>query len=331
MDGNKTVTVHFPIKRFTLTTAASEGGEIVPAAGVREYDCGTTVPVSAQPDAEHNFTGFTGDLTGTTTPQNLVMNGPKSVTANFEPKPPVYTLTTSAGQGGSISPAPPSHEYPAGTVVTVWATNESGYEFAGFSGDLAGTVNPQEITMDANKAVTATFAPILTLSADPGGTISSEPSAGPIALGTQATVSATPDGNHDFTGFEGALSGTQTPQTLSMNGPKSVRARFALKRYTLTTSVAGPCGSISPATGGYDTESTVPVTAIEGSNCHFIGFSGDLSGPTNPQNVVVASNVGTVRSRDSTILRMSPKSPSTTREDRTMRNASAGGACAYVT
>jgi uncharacterized repeat protein (TIGR02543 family) len=71
-----------------------------------------------------------------------------------------YTLTTtpSPPAGGSIGWSPVATSYTSGTVVTLTATPAAGYTFTGWSGDVTGTANPQTITMDGNKAVTATFA-----------------------------------------------------------------------------------------------------------------------------------------------------------------------------
>ncbi|GAG05533.1 unnamed protein product, partial [marine sediment metagenome] len=75
------------------------------------------------------------------------------------PPPTQYTLTVeTAGTGaGSVWLDPAGGVYDEGTVVTLTATGETGSEFTGWSGDLTGSVNPAMVTMDADKAVTATF------------------------------------------------------------------------------------------------------------------------------------------------------------------------------
>jgi hypothetical protein len=50
--------------------------------------------------------------------------------------------------------------YDAGTVVTVTATPDSGWQFDNWSGDLSGSTNPTTITMNSNKSVTATFSEV---------------------------------------------------------------------------------------------------------------------------------------------------------------------------
>ena len=67
-----------------------------------------------------------------------------------------YTLATSAANG-TISLNPPGGVYTNGTVVTVTAIPGIGYAFTNWSGDLGGSVNPTNLTMDGNQSVTANF------------------------------------------------------------------------------------------------------------------------------------------------------------------------------
>ncbi len=74
-----------------------------------------------------------------------------------------YTLTVNIVGRGSVTREPPGtvilpyYVFPAGTIVTLTATPDAGWYFGGWSGVLSGTVNPAQVTMDANKVVTATF------------------------------------------------------------------------------------------------------------------------------------------------------------------------------
>jgi len=68
-----------------------------------------------------------------------------------------YNLTVNTTGNGSVSLSPAGGTYNEGTTVTLTATPDAGWEFAGWSGDLTGTNNPATITMDADKTVTATF------------------------------------------------------------------------------------------------------------------------------------------------------------------------------
>lgn len=67
-----------------------------------------------------------------------------------------YELTTTASPiaGGSITGA---GEYPENEVVPVEATANDGYFFYNWTGDLTGSTNPDSITMDTDKSITANF------------------------------------------------------------------------------------------------------------------------------------------------------------------------------
>jgi hypothetical protein len=77
--------------QYFLTTQASPAasGVIAPASGW--YNGGSSVSVSATPNSGYLFSGFSGGLSGTGTPQNLTLTAPATVTANF----------TVAGGGGA--------------------------------------------------------------------------------------------------------------------------------------------------------------------------------------------------------------------------------------
>lgn len=78
-----TYTASFQTQYYLTTTVNPSGqGSISPASGY--FNAGTSVNVSAASLGNGlPFLGFSGDLTGTTDPQSLLVDGPKSVTANF--------------------------------------------------------------------------------------------------------------------------------------------------------------------------------------------------------------------------------------------------------
>ena len=82
--------------QYLLTTKVSPAGTgaiaVSPSAGDGYYNSGTAVHVTATPAAGREFSAFTGDLTGSANPQNLVMSAPRSVTADFVP-PPKFSLS----------------------------------------------------------------------------------------------------------------------------------------------------------------------------------------------------------------------------------------------
>ncbi len=144
--------------QYTLTTNTSGQGSVTLSPSGGTYVEGTTVTLTPVPDAGWEFTGWSGDLSGSDNPATIVMNSNKTVTATFsEIVVPQYTLTTNTVGQGSITLSPTGGTYDEDTVVTLTPVPASGWLFVGWSGDLSGTANPATITMTANKSVTATF------------------------------------------------------------------------------------------------------------------------------------------------------------------------------
>jgi uncharacterized protein (TIGR03437 family) len=95
-----TYTANYTLQ-YLLTTQASPtaGGKVTanPDSPDGYYSNGTTVQLTAAGNCGYQFANFGGDLTGATNPQSLVMNTPRSVTANF-------TVTGSSACLPSITP-----------------------------------------------------------------------------------------------------------------------------------------------------------------------------------------------------------------------------------
>lgn len=68
---------------YDLTMAAGEGGTTSPAPGIYSYTEGTVVTIEGLPDTHYEFSGWTGDFTGTLNPADVTMNSDKYITANF--------------------------------------------------------------------------------------------------------------------------------------------------------------------------------------------------------------------------------------------------------
>jgi len=75
---------------------------------------------------------------------------------------PVFSISTSAGQEGSVIASPDSPLFTAGETVTFTAIPPAGHRFAGWSGTTMGNFNPLQITVSQNETITANFVPSLT-------------------------------------------------------------------------------------------------------------------------------------------------------------------------
>jgi Domain of unknown function (DUF2341) len=77
-----TYTANFTAQYFLTTTSSpAAGGTISPIS--QWYNTGSSPSVSANSSGTNLFAGFSGALSGTSSPQNILMNAPQSVTANF--------------------------------------------------------------------------------------------------------------------------------------------------------------------------------------------------------------------------------------------------------
>lgn len=94
-----TYTATFNTEYLLTTVANPAGGGTVSPGGW--FAAGATVPLVATAGAGWTFSGFSGDLAGPVTPQNLAMNAPKSVTANFQPLPSVLMASMTGRANGS--------------------------------------------------------------------------------------------------------------------------------------------------------------------------------------------------------------------------------------
>ncbi|MCR9251837.1 MAG: polysaccharide lyase family 7 protein [bacterium] len=143
-----------------------------------------------------------------------------------------YSLDVSVTGEGTVSRNPDASSYDENTVVSLFATPESGYLFDGWSGDLSGRQNPMTITMDSDKDVTANFVLAatytLTTSVVGEGSIEVSPSADSYAEGTVITLTAIPDGDLAFEGWSGDISETDLEVEITISEDMSVTATFGV-------------------------------------------------------------------------------------------------------
>ena len=222
------------------------------------YNSGTSIILSATPDASSTFTGWSGACTGTGT-CSVSMNGAKNVTATFTLK--TYSITASTGNGGSISPSG-TVSVNHGSSKSFAISANSGYSIDNVLADGASVGAVASYTFSnitATHTISASFTAVqqnslnVTKTGTGTGIVTSSPAGISCGAdcsetynsGTSITLTATPDASSTFTGWSGACTGTGTC-SVTMNGAKNVTATFTLKTYSITAS-AGNGGSISPS------------------------------------------------------------------------------------
>jgi hypothetical protein len=283
-----------PAVQYTLTVGTVGNGSVSLNPPGDVYTDGTVVTLTPLPgDVNWEFSSWSGDLIGSVDPETVTMTSDKTVTATFTLKQ--YTLVTATVGNGSVTLDPPGGTYDAGTVVTLTATaGNPDYEFSGWGDDLSGSTNPITMTMDTDKNVTATFTllqyDLATASIGSGG-VSLAPSGGAYDPGIKVAATAAPSVHWEFQSWSGALIGSTNPQTITMDADKAVTATFTLKQYSLITATVGNGNLIVDPPGGvYDALTEITLTASPDPNKQFLGWSGGLSGTTNPITLTMDSD-----------------------------------------
>ncbi len=245
MDEAKSITAVFALLSYSLTTDSTDGGAVTsPGEDTFTYNCGTDVPLVATAEEGYYFVEWSGDVdtianvNGYTT--TITMMGEYSITANFELVPPEhFILTTSSTTGGSVTtPGEESAPYNEGTVVDLVAEAEDCYEFAEWSGDVDTIADvysaSTNITMDADKSVTANFALLsydLTVDSTDGGAVTS-PGEGtfPYDCGMEVDLVAAADSGYHFVEWTGDISTIEdvdaAETTITVSGNYSITANF---------------------------------------------------------------------------------------------------------
>lgn len=140
---------------YTLTFPIVGNGSVIRSPDLPTYPAGATVLFKAIPNLGSSFAGWSGAVSGTKNPNGIKLYANQTVTATFVPMS--YTLTIHVVGNGSVLRSPDMAAYPAGSGVLFKAIPNAGSSFAGWSGAVSGTRNPNGIRLNANQIVTATF------------------------------------------------------------------------------------------------------------------------------------------------------------------------------
>jgi hypothetical protein len=214
-------------KEYQLSVNSAYGS----TAGAGWYKDGLTANFSVTAsielsDTKHYFTGWSGDFSGTTASASLVMNAPRTVTANWRHE---YLLSVDSAYG---TPAGAGW-YKDGLSATFSVTpsielTDTKHYFTNWSGDFSGTTASASLIMSGPKKVTANWRHeyLLKINSEYG-----QPTgAGWYKEGERANISVEPTQGfiirHIFTGWSGDLSDTQSSIGVSMTSPKVITATW---------------------------------------------------------------------------------------------------------
>jgi uncharacterized repeat protein (TIGR02543 family) len=208
----------------------------------------------------------------------------------------------SNGKTGGAVPAGANYNF--GATVTVAGNTgtlvRTGYTFAGWNtkNDGSGTsyaaaatftMGPANVTLYAKWTQNVTFA--LTVTAT-NGSVTKVPDLTAYDSGTVVTLTPVPATGFHFTGWSGALTGSANPATITMNGAKSVTAGFTINApnsFALTIVATNGTVTKSPDAAQYDSGTVVSLTAVPAPGYQFTGWSGGLTGTTNPGSITMTA------------------------------------------
>ncbi len=206
--------------------------------------------------------------------------------ARVDVPPPTYTITPSAGPGGSITPSTPQ-TVTAGASFTFTIAPNVGYsiENVWVDGVPQGPLTSYTfVNVTANRAISATFSLntyVLTVNTAGTGSGLVTPTIGVYTYthGTVVTLTASANAGSTFAGWSGDADCADG--VVTMDSAKTCTATFTLNTYTLTVAVAGTgSGVVTPTIGVYTyTHGTVvTLTASANAGSTFAGWSGDCTG-----------------------------------------------------
>lgn len=323
MTTERTARAIFTLNTYNVTVAKSGSGSGTVSTDVGALNCGATcsaayahgteVTLTASPDRNSTFVGWTGACSGTSQTCTVTVAASVSVTATFAEVTHELTITKGGSGAGVVATSEETlcgsdctflaRSYGAGERVTLLATASVGSTFVAWSGACTGTTSCI-VTMTEAQSVTATFAVAthrLSVTAPIGGSVDS--SGGAIRCGGTCSASydygrtveltATAARGYSFVSWGGACAGSATTCSLDMTADRAVTATFAIQSYSLavTKSVAAggtvsasaaipplSCGPSCASTSQvYAYNTTVSLTATAASGYTFAGWGGDCS------------------------------------------------------
>jgi uncharacterized repeat protein (TIGR02543 family) len=284
---------------FAVNFASAGNGSLSGTVSQTVAPMGSATAVTANPNTNYTFSGWTGDYVGTENPLTITnVSKDMSVTANFALKS--YTVSFAPGTaGGSISGTATQTIQHGGSCTAVTAVANTGYHFVNWTGDYSGTSNPLTISnVTANKTIAANFAITqytLTYNAGTGGALTGI-SPQTVNHGSNGTaVTAVANSGYHFTGWsDGVASASRTDTNITAN--KSVTANFAINSYTVTFDLAGKGtrsgGGFLSQTINHGSGATAP-TVTPSAGWSFTGWDKAFSNISGDTTVTAQYSVAT--------------------------------------
>ena len=199
----------FALNTYTVEISAGEGGSAAIDPVLDVYEHGTHVTVTATPDENYQFTGWTGFETAVTEPiYEFDVTSDMTLVANFAEAAVQYFMITTEVTPEGAGTVTGGGNYEEGSTISLTAAAAQGYNFIGWLKD--GVEYEGEETIEVEVTAAATYTAqfeiktfTVTLNAGEGGSAIIDPEQDAYDYGTTVTVTAAPDEGYLFSGWTG--------------------------------------------------------------------------------------------------------------------------------
>jgi hypothetical protein len=217
------------------------------------FDQGKVVVLTAHPDTNASFGGWSGACTGFSLTCTITLGGAdSSATASFlgATSAGTHALTVTVTGSGSVQSSPPGINCPThctasfadGTAVVL---TPSGGSLTGWSGGGCSGTGNCSVTISADAAVTAAFTTPsnthnLTVQVSGNGSVTSTPAgiscpqtscSAAFSAGAAVTLSQTPDSGQTFSGWSGGNCSGTGNCVVTLGADTTVTATFTSPGY----------------------------------------------------------------------------------------------------
>jgi hypothetical protein len=212
---------------------------------------------------------------------------------------PKYTLFTNiSGIGsGTVSSNPfgidcgqvCSFLFRKNSNLSLTAFPAPGSSFVSWTGDINSQDNPVEVTMDADKSITATFdldEYSLSITSD-HGTVTKSPDQATYHYGDVVQLTAEADPTYAFAYWSGTETGSANPFSTTIHGDTILTAHYLQSAHPLTITSAHGTVIKQPDQAVYLNGDIVQLNAIPDPGAQFDHWSGDITGNQNPTAVTI--------------------------------------------
>lgn len=235
LDSDKTVSAYFGTE---VHIAAPIHGTVHANRDLTRVVGGSVAVLTPIPEPGFYLERWTGHGSGSAVPYSFQVSFPDpTISASFLPLPSnsaTLTAYSADENGGRVEirrrdfGVQSQALYTIGEARLVYAIPNAGWAFTGWSGDATGNDSPLMVSLDASKTIVGHFVPgaTITIRSADGGTVTKTPDQSVYELNASVTLEAHPQSGFTFAGWEGAISETNNPVTVTLDNSKTVYAKF---------------------------------------------------------------------------------------------------------